>query len=72
MHAVVFHTHCVHTRLGGNKTDAVGVVFSLHDFCLVNLAWRAGHLSSHIRYADLWKDTHTSMKYGKQPEKLQS
>lgn len=50
---VVSHTHSVNTRLSGDKTNAVGVVLSLHDVRLVNLARRAGHLSCHVCYADL-------------------
>lgn len=53
VHAVVFHTNGVHARLGGDKTNAISVVLSLHDVGLVNLSGRACHLSRHVRYADL-------------------
>ena len=57
VHAIVFHTHGVHPRLGGDETNAVGVVLSLHDVSFVNLTRRTGHLSSHVCDADLWRDT---------------
>lgn len=56
MHAIVLHTHSVHTRLGGHKANAVRVVFSLHNVRFVNLARRAGHLSRHVCYADLCRN----------------
>ena len=56
---VVFHTHGVHTGLGGYEADAVGVVLPLHDVSLVHLSRRAGDLRRHVRYADLYTHTHT-------------
>lgn len=53
MHAIVFDAHGVHARLSGDEANAVGVVLSLHDLGLVNLARWAGHLSGHVRNADL-------------------
>lgn len=57
MHAIVFHTHSVDTCLSGDEANAVGVVLSFHDVSLVDLSRRAGHLSGHVGYADLCRES---------------
>lgn len=52
VYVIVLHTDGVHARLRGNKADAVGVVFAVHDVGFVNLTRRAGHLSRHVGDAD--------------------